>query len=60
MPETSHFKVFVDGVKVDSLWLKRGESKYVAPIPPISSSHDTVYLYLMQDHPWISRQRWRT
>ena len=37
MPETSHFKVFVDGIKVDSLWLKRGESKYVAPIPLIAS-----------------------
>ena len=29
MPETSHFKVFVDGINVGSIWLKRGESKYV-------------------------------
>ena len=59
MPETSHFKVFVDGVKVDSLWLKRGESKYVAPIPLIASiSARAVYhvlLYIVQDHPWIPK-----
>ena len=29
MSETSHFKVYVDGVKVKSFRLNRGESKYV-------------------------------
>ena len=54
MPETSHFKVYVDGIKVDSLWLKRGESKYVASIPLIiMASMQCVILFLVQDHPWI-------
>ena len=50
MSETSRFKVFVDGVKVKSFGLKRGESKLVPPPPSMYMCIVSVpkyYLYLI-------------
>ncbi len=57
MSGTSLFKVFVDGVKVKTFHLKRGQSKYVSTPAVILCICVKKLLYLplhiMQDHPWI-------